>query len=182
MRDRFSEACMWRCGHTLGMLSSLLLAMLLAVPLALHAQQYSGMIVGTVVDQSGAAIPKATVTIINVGTGEKATQASGGQGEFTFAQVPIGTYELHVTQGSFKEFVETSVVVHTSTSTEVPVVLQVGSNVEKVTVVANSVQVQTTSAEAGEIVTGTQVHELPLNGENFMGLTTLSPGVNGRGQ
>jgi len=177
MRNRFGEACMWQCGHTLGMLSSLLLAMLLAVPLVLHAQQYSGTIVGTVVDQTGAAIPKATVTIINVGTGEKATQASGGQGEFTFAQVPIGTYELQVTQGSFKEFVETGVVVHTSTSTEVPVVLQVGSAVEKVTVAADSVQVQTSSAEAGEIVTGTQVRELPLNGENFMGLTTLSPGV-----
>jgi len=177
MRNRFGEACVWQKRHTLRTLSYSLLAMLLAIPLVLHAQQYSGTIVGTVVDSTGAAIPRATVTIINVGTGEKATQASGGQGEFTFAQVPIGTYELQVKQGSFKEFVETGVIVHTSTNTQVPVVMQVGSNVEKVTVVADSVQVQVSSAEAGEIVTSTQVHELPLNGENFMGLTTLSPGV-----
>src|SRR6185437_15267404 len=38
-------------------------------------------------------------------------------------------------------------------------------------------QVQTTSAALGEVVTGTQVRELPLAGENFVGLTQLSPGV-----
>ena len=48
---------------------------------------------------------------------------------------------------------------------------------EKVTVQANDVQVQTVSAEVGEVIDGTQVRELPLNGENFVGLTQLSPGV-----
>ena len=177
MRNQFREAGAWQTRHTLRTLSYSLLTMLLAIPLVLHAQQYSGTIVGTVVDSTGAAIPRATVTIINVGTGEKTPQTSGGEGEFTFAQVPIGTYELQVKQGSFKEFVETGIIVHTSTNTQVPVVLQVGSNFDVVTVVADSVQVQVSSAEAGEVVTSTQVHELPLNGENFMGLTTLSPGV-----
>ena len=154
-----------------------LLAMLLAIPLGLHAQQYSGSISGTVTDSSGAAIPGASITLINTGTSEKTTQNSGGQGEFTFAQLPIGTYEVHVTQGNFKEYVETSVVVHTSTVTEVKPVLQVGAVSEKVTVQADAIQVQTTSSEVGEVVSGTQVRELPLNGENFVGLTQLSPGV-----
>ena len=67
--------------------------------------------------------------------------------------------------------------VHTSTATQVPVVMQVGQVSQKVTVEANAIQVQTTSAAVGEVVTGTQVRELPLNGENFVGLTQLSPGV-----
>ena len=54
--------------------------------------------------------------------------------------------------------------------------LEVGSITEKVTVQANDVQVQTVSAEVGEVIDGTQVRELPLNGENFVGLTQLSRG------
>ena len=164
------------CGR-IRLLAYALLAALLSIPLGMHAQQYSGTIVGTVTDSTGAAIPGATVTVTNLGSGVKVTQTSGGQGEFTFAQLPIGTYEVRVKQGNFKEFVETGVVVHTSTNTEVPVTLQVGAASQTVTVQANAVQVQTTSASVGEVVSGTQVRELPLNGENFVGLTQLSPGV-----
>ena len=71
----------------------------------------------------------------------------------------------------------TNVEVHTSTNTELNATLQVGSTVDTVTVEANAVQVQTTSAAVGEVIDGTQVRELPLNGENFIGLTQLSPGV-----
>ncbi|MGC2160447.1 MAG: carboxypeptidase regulatory-like domain-containing protein [Silvibacterium sp.] len=177
MCNRFEDGGTWQKPSRLRMLVYSLLAVLLTIPLGLHAQQYSGTIVGTVTDSTGAAIPGAIVTVINTGTGSRITQTSGGHGEFTFAQLPIGTYEVHVKQGNFKEFIETGVIVHTSTNTEVPSVLQVGSVTQRITVAADSIQVQTTSAAVGEIVTSTQVHELPLNGENFMGLTTLSPGV-----
>ena len=67
--------------------------------------------------------------------------------------------------------------VHVSTNTEVDAKLDVGNVSEKVTVEAEPLEVQTTSASLGEVVEGTQVRELPLNGENFVGLTQLSPGV-----
>lgn len=177
MCNRFEGGGTCQKRSTLRMLGYSLLALLLSIPLGLHAQQYSGTIVGTVTDSSGAVIPGATVTVVNTGTGATITQHSGAQGEFTFAQLPIGSYEVHVKQGSFKEFAETGVVVHTSTNTEVSAVLQVGAATQTVTVQADAVQVQTTSASVGEVVSGTQVRELPLNGENFVGLTQLSPGV-----
>jgi Carboxypeptidase regulatory-like domain len=177
MCNRFEGGGTCQKRSTLRMLAYSLLALLLSIPLGLHAQQYSGTIVGTVTDSTGAAIPGATITVINTGTGTRITQTSGGQGEFTFAQLPIGTYEVHVKQGNFKEFVETGVIVHTSTNTEVPAVLQVGAQTQTVTVAADEVQVQTTSAAVGEVISGTQVRELPLNSENFVGLTQLSPGV-----
>jgi len=178
MCNRFEgggEVCEKR--STLRMLSYVLLAVLLAIPFSLHAQQYSGTIVGTVTDQTGAAVPGATVTITNTGTNATVTVKSDGQGNFTAAQMSVGTYEVHVKQGNFKEYVETGVEVHTSTNTKINAVLQVGGASEKVTVMANAVQVQTTTASVGEVVDGTQVRELPLNGENFVGLTQLSPGV-----
>ena len=100
-----------------------------------------------------------------------------GKVTLLLTQLPAGTYEVHVAQGNFKEYVETGVEVHTSTTTEVKPVLQVGGASEKVTVSATAIQVQTTSASVGEVVSGTQLRELPLNGENFVGLTQLSPGV-----
>lgn len=177
MCNRFESGGACRKRSMLHMWAYSLLALLVAIPLSLHAQQYSGTINGTVTDSTGAAIPGATITLINTGTGTKVVQHSDGQGNFVFAQLPIGTYEIHVTQGNFKEFVETGIVVHTSTNTEVPVVMQVGGASQTVTVQANAIQVQTTSAAVGEVVNGTQVRELPLNGENFVGLTQLSPGV-----
>jgi Carboxypeptidase regulatory-like domain len=177
MCNRFEGGGTCQKRSTLRMLAYSLLAVLLAIPFSLHAQQYSGTINGTVTDSTGAAIPGATITLTNTGSGAAVVQHSDGQGNFTFAQLPIGTYDIHVTQGNFKEFVENGVVVHTSTNTQVPVVMQVGAASQTVTVQANAIQVQTTSASVGEVVNGTQVRELPLNGENFVGLTQLSPGV-----
>jgi hypothetical protein len=164
-------------GVSFRMLPYVLLAVLLAIPFSLHAQESPGTVVGTVTDQTGAAVPAATITIINTGTNQTTTVKSDGQGNFSAPQLAVGNYEVHVTQGNFKEYVETGVQVHTASFTKVNAMLQVGGATEKVTVSAQAVQVQTTSASVGEVVSGTQVRELPLNGENFVGLTQLSPGV-----
>jgi hypothetical protein len=153
------------------------LVLLLAIPFAAAAQQYTGTVTGTVTDPSGAAVAGATVTISNPSTGVTVTTTTSEQGVYSFAQLTAGTYEVHVKHGSFKEFVAKSVEVHVSTVTEVNAKLELGAASEMVTVEASDVQVQTTSAAVGEVVEGTQVRELPLNGENFMGLVTLSPGV-----
>ncbi|MCU1248342.1 MAG: Cna B-type protein, partial [Edaphobacter sp.] len=153
------------------------LGMLLSFPLAIHAQTYYGAIVGNVTDATGAAVPGAKITVKNVGTNSTYTATSSGHGSYSIPQLAGGTYEVHITSANFKEFVSTGVEVHVSTTTEVNASLEVGSINEKVTVQANEVQVQTVSAEVGEVIDGTQVRELPLNGENFVALTQLSPGV-----
>lgn len=150
---------------------------LLACPFAMHAQAYYGTIVGTVTDASGAAVAGAKVSIVNVGTSSTIEAVTTAQGTFTVAQLPIGTYTVHITAGSFKESVTNKVEVHVSSNTEVNAVMQVGTVNEKVEVQATDVQVDTTSAAVGEVISGTQIRELPLNGENFVGLTQLAPGV-----
>ena len=170
-----------RRAHTPGMVvgCSLLLplAATVGIPIAAHAQVYYGTIVGNVTDPSGAAVPGASVTVTNKGTSTKFTAKTSSQGSFSVAQLPVGNYEVDIESSNFKKFVENDVEVHTSTNTEVNATLQVGSTGETVTVEANQVQVQTTDATVGEVIDGTQVRELPLNGENFVGLTQLSPGV-----
>ena len=68
--------------------------------------------------------------------------------------------------GKFKEYVSTGVEVHVSTTTEVNAVMSLAVS-ETVTVKANEIQVQTTSAVVGEVIDGTLVRELPLNGRKL---------------
>jgi hypothetical protein len=159
------------------MIRALFCLIMLAVPLAMHAQQYSGTITGTATDSSGASVPGADLTATNTGTAATYNATTSDQGVYTFAQLPVGIYEVHVKKASFKEFVAKGVEVHTSTTTELNPKLDVGSASETITVEASDVQVETSQASVGEVIEGTQVRELPLNGENFMGLVTLSPGV-----
>lgn len=143
----------------------------------LHAQVYSGTIVGTVTDSTGAAVAGATVTAVNTATNETRTATTSAQGDYAIPQLPGATYQVTISAGNFKESVTKNVVVNVSTDRRVDAKLQVGAVNEKVTVTANPLQVETTSASVGYVVGGTQVRELPLQGENFMGLVTLSPGV-----
>ncbi len=175
MKYRFTNKAprAWFVAHALAF--ALLLAA--ALPGATYAQQYSGTITGTITDPTGAAIAGASVTATNVGNNSSYDSTTSDLGVFTLAQLPVGTYDIHVKSGNFKEFVSKGVEVHTSSITEANIALQMGSSSEVVTVEASDVQVQTTTSAVGEVVSGTQVRELPLNGENFMNLVTLSPGV-----
>jgi hypothetical protein len=151
--------------------------MLVAVPVALHAQAYYGSIVGNVSDVNGAAVPGAKVTATANATDVKSSTTTSGLGAYTLAQLAVGTYTVRISAPGFKEFVATGVEVHVSTNTEQNASLQVGAVGTSVTIVADQVQVETTSAAAGEVITGSQLRELPLNSENFVSLTQLSPGV-----
>ena len=154
-----------------------MLVVLLSAPFAAHAQTYNGTIVGNVSDSSGASIAGAKVTATEKSTNTVYTAVTSSQGSYTIPQLPGGVYEVHVEAGNFKEFISTGVEVHVATTTSVNATLQVGAATEQVTVQADAVQVETSSAAVGEVISGTQVRELPLNGENFVGLTQLSPGV-----
>jgi hypothetical protein len=154
-----------------------ILVLLGAFPAALHAQAYYGSIVGNVVDATGAAVVGAKVTVTATATNVKFSTVTTGTGGYSFAQLAVGSYVVNVNAPHFKEYVEKGVEVHVSTNTSVNATLQPGAVSEVVTVQADEVQVETTSAAAGEVVTGAQIRELPLNGENFIGLTQLSPGV-----
>ena len=148
---------------------------LLSVPLM--AQKTSGTIRGVVTDPSGAVVANVPVTIKNNSTSLERTVTTNTQGEYVAPELASGLYTLTVKAPNFKESVSSSVDLHTSSTEVVNIQLQVGSTSEQVTVAASEVQVQTDSAALGEVVTGEQVRELPLNGRSFVQLTQLQPGV-----
>ena len=146
---------------------------------AVFGQKTSGSISGQTTDASGAAVPNATVTLLNSSTGVNRTVTSNAQGEYTFDDVAIGTYEVDVVAPSFQKTAVKNVIVNVATATRADLHLSAGNVNETVTVSASAVQVQTDSGSLGNIIDGTQVKELPLNGRSFVELTQLGPGVSG---
>ena len=146
---------------------------------AASAQKTSGSVTGQVTDPSGAAVPNAAVTLTNPTNGTTRTTKSNDQGEYTFDDVEIGTYSVGVTAPSFRKSAINNVVVNVATATRTDAHLSNGDVTETVTVSAAAIQVQTDSGSLGNIIDGTQVKELPLNGRSFVELTQLGPGVSG---
>ncbi len=81
------------------------------MPGSSEAQQLYGSVTGTVKDESGAAIPGATVAILNNETALERTTVSNDTGTYSFTNVLPGTYDVKVSLQGFKEFVETGVPV-----------------------------------------------------------------------
>src|SRR5688572_13964736 len=97
--------------------------MTLMLPAASDAQQLYGSVTGTVKDESGAAIPGATVAIVSDGTALERTTVSNETGTYSFTNVQAGTYAVKVSLQGFKEFVETGVPVSVNTVSRIDVTL-----------------------------------------------------------
>ena len=177
MLTRVAEPGMGPTTRGLLLAALCLLVLLLSSAAGVQAQIYYGTITGTVTDSSNAVVGGATITVKSLARGDVYTATTSDSGVYNVAQLPVGTYEVRVAQKGFKEFVATSVEVHTSSDTRVDAQLELGAATETVQVEATDIQVDTTSGAVGNVIEGTQVRELPLNGENFMGLVPLTPGV-----
>jgi len=154
---------------------ALVVVSLFAVPLM--AQKTTGTIRGVVTDPSGAVVANVPVVVKSIASGQERTVTTNTQGEYVAGDLNPGTFAVSVKAPNFKEATSSSVEVHTTDTTVFNVQLQVGSTSEQVTVAASEIQVQTDNAGLGEVVTGEQVRELPLNGRSFVQLTQLQPGV-----
>jgi hypothetical protein len=151
---------------------------LLVLPLTSgQAQSTYGSIAGTVVDASGAAMPGAQVTLTNVGTTEKRTQATGPDGLYSFVNLIPGNYRLEAKKEGFKGFVREPIVVQVQQAIKIDATLQVGVVTESVTVSGETSLLQPETSSLGQVVETRKANELPLNGRNIYTLAAISPSV-----
>ncbi|MBV8672398.1 MAG: carboxypeptidase regulatory-like domain-containing protein, partial [Acidobacteriaceae bacterium] len=139
------------------------------------AQQTS--ITGQVTDPTGAAVPGATITITQSGTGESRTTQSSAAGLYDFPGIGVGNYDLKATAPGFQTFTKKGIVVDVGATVRADVPFAVGASNQTVTVQANALQVQSETSEVSNLITGEQVTQLSTNGRNVMSLTTLGTGV-----
>src|SRR5271170_330221 len=175
----------WKCRQILlwrrsTMKLTLTLVALLLAATTMVAQTFRGTILGVVTDPSGAVVSGATVKIKNVNTGlERDTQTSA-DGSYSVPELPIGTYNVTVSQSGFQTSSTTAVAVDVAGERRVDVSLKPGQVSEKVEVSGESLpQVETTTNDMGGVLTSENVENLPVNGRDYTKLIYLNPGVSG---
>jgi len=151
--------------------------LLLFIPLALHAQEITGNISGSITDQTGSVIPGANVTVTNTGTGVARSTQSTSTGVFFVNNLPVGNYRLTVESTGFKKSETTGIRLDVNDRLNFAIKMEIGALTEAVEVSAAAVQLQTESGEISNLIGAAQTQALPLNGRVFSQLVELVPGV-----
>lgn len=150
--------------------------LLLAAPFA-AAQSTGGRVRGTVTDPSGGAVSGARLLLTNEANGTQRETQSGATGEYIFLEVPVGTYQIEVSQQGFKKYLRKGLVVDLNEVVSLDIPLQVGGSTETVEVTGAPPVVDTTSTQLGAIVNERSSTQLPLNQRDVYQLLQLQPGV-----
>jgi len=155
------------------------LAIILCMSGFLYGQEITGSIVGSVKDTTGAVVPGATVTITDPSKGDLVVRrtTTNENGEFSVPNLQVSTYNITVEAPNFKKTVQSGIKLDVGQRRTVDFTLAAGRIEEVVTVEADPVAVDLTSATSGTVINGDQVRELSINNRNFTQLVTLAPGV-----
>jgi hypothetical protein len=132
---------------------------------------------GTVTDQSGASVPNAKVEVVSPDTGFARQVITGHSGVYSFPDLPVGTYDLTVSQEGFRTYVEKGIQLFVGQSRTANAQLQVGAVTAKVEVQGQVQAIDSSNAEIAGVVQSKQVEDIPLNGRNWSTLAILAPGV-----
>jgi len=130
-----------------------------------------------VVDEKGAAIPGAEVTVANMATGETRNVVSDDSGHYIVPLLPPGVYSVSITANGFKKFVADDVRVALTETSTLDATLAIGAVSESVVITATPPLVQTESSQLGRVVDSRAVSELPLATRNFTQILGLSAGA-----
>lgn len=159
--------------------SLLFLATLVLGPWATTAfgQYTTARLSGTVQDKSGAAVPGATVTIVQAGTGYQQQVKSGEAGEYLFPSLPVGAYQLTVEMAGFNTYVQKGIDLQVGQAASQKVTLVVGAITQEVTVQGSSNQVTVDDPAVSSVINQKSIESLPLNGREAQQLVFLVPGA-----
>jgi carboxypeptidase family protein/TonB-dependent receptor-like protein len=136
-----------------------------------------GSISGTVVDPQGAIIFGAEVIVVNTETNYRSATITDTKGFYSFRELSVGSYELHVDVSGFKSYRRTGLAVDANGALIVDVSLVIGERKDTVTVIQAPVSVESENTQLGEVVSGQNITAVPLNGRSFTDLLALQPGV-----
>jgi len=137
-----------------------------------------GSVSGTVADRSGAVVAGATLQLVNTAQQTIYHAVSDKQGLYSFPNLPVGHYDLTISAPGFSTQKKTNLTVDTDSAMRVDVGLVIGSQTASILVTSSAgVQVDTVATHLGEVISGSQMTALPLNGRSYTDLLAIQPGV-----
>jgi hypothetical protein len=148
-------------------------------PVAMGQASDAGTVSGTVTDSSGAAVPGATVYLVDSGTGSTRPTTTNDTGAYVLPYVKPGTYNVKISKQGFKTTVVSNQVVEVGRQLTVNAVLDIGSvsQTVEVTVTVGS-ELQTMDATVGASLSGETLINLPNTSRDASTLAVLQPGQN----
>ncbi|MFZ1939927.1 MAG: carboxypeptidase regulatory-like domain-containing protein [Terracidiphilus sp.] len=156
----------------------ILFLFLLGFAQASWGQAVSATLVGTVTDNTGAIVPRASVDILENATGIKHTDITNASGNYSFPDLTPGTYAVTVSSPGFKKETRSGVDVAVNTTTRVDITLQPGSITETVTVTGAPPIMETDRADVSVNIEAQALSSMPIGvNQNFQFALTLAPGV-----
>ena len=139
--------------------------------------QSTGELTGTVTDTSGAVVANAQLRLTNTATGAVLNGITSEAGVYRFSALTPGVYTLAITLSGFAETRITGITIEVNRVTNGDATLEVAGTQQSVEVSAAFQLLDSESSAKGQIITGEQLRNLPLQTRNPLALMTLTPGV-----
>ena len=131
---------------------------------------------GSVRDQTGSVIVKASVALRNVDTNQVYKASSNNAGFYILTNVPPGNYEFTAESQGFAKYSQTGIVLRVAQVATIDVTLKVTSE-QQIVVSAEAPVIEPTRTEVSQVVETRQIQALPISGRLFTDFALLSPGV-----
>lgn len=144
---------------------------------SLQAQTITGSIKGTVLDASGAVVPKVKITATKTGTNLATSAVSNESGIYNLLFLPVGEYTVTAEGSGFKKAKLGPFTLETNQVATVDIRLELGDVNQTVEVRDFAPILQTETQATGDTISSTKLTNIPLNGRNFAALTLLIPGA-----
>ena len=118
-------------------------------------------------DPSGAVIPGATIIAVNPATGFQNKTTTDEKGFYSFPILPVGRYDVSADVPGFTPQKRQGIAVDADSALDIGLTVEMNEKVEEVTVIENAAHVETESTQMGEVVTGTAMTSVALNGRSY---------------
>ncbi|MFN7949683.1 MAG: TonB-dependent receptor [Blastocatellia bacterium] len=152
-------------------------AMLWLLAGLIYTQGYKATLTGRVTDSGGAAINGASVTATCIDTNVATSSRTDAAGSFTITQLVPGRYQLQVEAAGFRNLVRAGITLQVDQTARVDVALEPGPLTDEVIIREDAPPIATDSSSLGEVISGHEIEDIPLNGRDYLDLARLAPGV-----
>lgn len=139
----------------------------------------SGRATGSITDSTGAVVVGAKLTLTDVAQNVSFTAITDRRGAYVFPNLPVATYNLRIEAAGFADQRREAIKVNAGSALQLDVALELGTAQQTVTVTSSdtAVLVERSATDLGEVVSGTEMTAIPLNGRSYTDLLAIQPGV-----
>src|SRR6266545_6632377 len=155
--------------------------LLVAFAFPMSAQTPSGEISGVISDSNGSVVAGVRITLTNSATNAVREVQSNDSGLYAIPALPPGIYTLKVEKTGFRAVERRNIEVLVGSANRIDVTLEVGEVANTVEITGGAPVLQSENASIGTVIENRSIVELPLNGRNYLQLTSLIPGATTNG-